>query len=76
MEVFSSGILKVLPQYPQGYWSQYVIWSHYLWVISITLGAEGILFRLDIGVFNKVLPLNHYIRSSNLATLYPNEQEN
>jgi len=34
------------------------------------------VFRLDVEVFNNVLPLNRYNRSSNLATLYPHEEEN
>jgi len=58
MEVFSSGVLKVLPRYPQG------------------------VLRLDIGGIQQgystinVLTPNNYIRSSNLATLYPHEVEN
>jgi len=51
MEVFSSGVLKVLLQYPQR------------------------VLRLDVGGFNNVFTLNHYIRFSNLAS-YPYEAEN
>jgi len=51
MEAFSSGVLKVLPQYPQR------------------------VLTLDGGGIQQCTP-NHYIRSSNLATLYPYEVEN
>jgi len=56
MGVFSSGVLKILPHYPQG------------------------VLRLDIGDIQhgystiSVLIPNRYIRSSNLATLYPHDE--
>jgi len=56
MGVFNSGVLKVLPHYPQE------------------------VLRLDIGDIQhgystiNVLTPNHYIRSSNLATLYPHDE--
>jgi len=63
MEVFSSGVLKVLPQYPQR-------------VLTLDNGGIQQGYSYCIQQYVNTQSLHSTIRSGNLATLYPYEVEN
>jgi len=63
MEVFSSGVLKVLPQYPQR-------------VLTLDNGGIQQGYCIQQYVNSNTQSLHSTIRSGNLATLYPYEVEN